>query len=274
MNNIEEGKFSYLESSQLFHGSLMNIMGTRFDILIIGKNKIYSESVWYRIESELKRLDNLLNRFDKFSEISNINSNATSIPVKVTDEMWHILNNCKYYHQLTLGLFDVTLKDFKLINFSESSKSVSYTNSEIKIDFGGYGKGYALKKIKSILDEAEIECSYIDFGNSSILGIGHHPFGSAWKVTIENPYNHKIIDELSLKDTALSISGNTPAYHGHIVSPKYGQSICEHKMVSVISDDPLDVEVLSTALMIADDKEKEQIKANFNVNNVKEYRLS
>lgn len=273
MSNIADSKFYYSESSRLFHGSLMNIMGTRFDILIIGKDKIHSESVWSRIELELKRLNSLLSRFDEFSETSRINFNAAIIPVKVTDEMWDILNKCKYYHQHTFGLFDITLKDFNLINLSESNKTVSFTHPEIKIDFGGFGKGYALKKVKSILDESEIECSYVDFGNSSILGIGHHPFGEAWKVTVENPYNNLVIDELSLNDSALSISGNTPNYYGHIVSPKSKKTIIEHKMVSVISDDPLDVEVISTALMGDDGKEWNQIIENFNILNVKEYRL-
>lgn len=274
MNEFESGKFSYYEKSHLFHASLKNIMGTRFDIVIVGKDKIQSESVWYTIESELKRLNNLLNRFDKLSETSRINSKAASVSVIVTDEMWHILNSCKYYHQHTLGLFDITLKDFDSVKFSEYDKSITFAHPGIQIDFGGYGKGYALNKIKSILVESKIDCSYVDFGNSSILGLGHHPYGDDWKVTIENPYNKdQIIDELSLRDTALSISGNTPTYSGHIVAPKSGQSISEPRMVSVISDNPLEAEVLSTALMIANEQEKKQIKENFNILNIKEYKL-
>lgn len=274
INDFESGKFSYYENSRLFHGSLMNIMGTRFDIIIAERDKKQSESIWCRIELELKRLNKLLNRFDKLSETARINSAAAIAPVQVTDEMWNILNNCKYYHQLTLRLFDITLNDFDSIQFSEEYKSISFTCPDIKIDFGGYGKGFAIKKIQSILVESDVDCSYVDFGNSSILGLGHHPYGDAWKVTIENPYKPgQIIDELSLKDTALSISGNTPSYSEHIIASKTGKSITDAKMISVISDDPLDVEVLSTALMIADEQEKDQLKENFNIQYIKEYKL-
>jgi len=274
MSDIELGKFNYYSSSKMFHGSLMNIMGTRFDIIIIGESKTESESLWYNIEEELKRLNILLNRFDDLSEISRINSKAAELPVIVTDEMWQIIRDCESYHQLTLGLFDITLHDFKKIKFSERDKSVTFTDSNISIDFGGFGKGYALKKIKSILEENNVESAYADFGNSSILGIGNHPHGNAWKVTIENPYmpSH-IVDELEIKDAALSISGNTPLYSGHIVIPENDSRINSHKMVSVLSDDPLDAEVLSTALMIANKQQKEQIKKNFNIQTIKEYIL-
>lgn len=274
MSDIVSSKFSYYDSSNLFHGSMMNIMGTRFDIVIIGKSKTDSESLWYNIEEELKRLNIMLNRFDDLSEISRINSKAAELAVVVTDEMWQIIRDCETYHQLTLGLFDITLHDFKKIKFSERNKSVTFTDSNISIDFGGYGKGYALKKIKSILEDNEVKCAYVDFGNSSILGIGHHPHGNAWKVTIENPYKPtEIVDELYINDVALSISGNTPLYSGHIIIPENGSRINSHKMLSVLSNDPLDAEVLSTALMIANKQQKEQIKKNFNIQIIKEYIL-
>ena len=274
MSDIVSSKFSYYDSSNLFHGSMMNIMGTRFDIVIIGKSKTISESIWFKIESELKRLNHIMNRFDKLSETSRINSSAAISQVSLSDEMWQILSNCQLYHNKTFGLFDITLKDFNTVILNEETKSVKFKDSHTTIDFGGYGKGYALKKIKKILIESKVEHSYIDFGNSSILGIGHHPHGNAWKVTIENPYKPtEIVDELYINDVALSISGNTPLYSGHIIIPENGSRINSHKMLSVLSDDPLDAEVLSTALMIANKQQKEQIKKNFNIQIIKEYIL-
>ena len=274
MNELDTGSFTYYETSLMFHGSLMNIMGTRFDILLLGKNKEQAEAIWYKIESGLKQLHAVLNRFDETSETSRINRDAPHQFVEVSDKMWHILNNCKYYYQKTSGLFDITLKDFSAIQLDEERKSVFFENTQTRIDFGGYGKGYALKKIKVILEESGIQHCLVDFGNSSILGMGHHPYGDAWEITIENPYNlGQLVDKIALKDKSLSISGNTPAYSGHIVSPGSGQPVEEHKIVSVIAKDPLDAEILSTAFMIANRKQREQIKKNFTIQTVKEYRL-
>jgi len=87
--------------------------------------------------------------------------------------------------------------------------------------------------------------------------MGHHPFGDAWTVSIENPFvTGQTVDEISLHDAALSVSGNTPSYSGHIVHPKSGKPEVEQKLVSVLIHDPLDAEVLSTTFLIASESEK------------------
>lgn len=274
MSDFEKGKFAYYEASLMAHGSLLNVMGTRFDIIIIGKNKSESEAVWFKIESELKRLDRLLNRFDPASEVSKINNIVEHQQIRVSEEMWQILNNCKFYHQETFGLFDITLKDFSAIQFHEQSRSVSFSQSGIHIDFGGYGKGYALKSIKRILEDATVHQCFVDFGNSSILGMGHHPYGDAWRVSIEDPIDKGLpVDEITLHDAALSVSGNTPSYSGHIVHPGSGNPETGRKLVSVVTDDPLDAEVLSTTFFIADESEKGHLINSFRILHVKEYNL-
>jgi thiamine biosynthesis lipoprotein len=274
MNEFEDGKFSYYESSLMFHGSLRNIMGTRFDIIIIGKSKCESEAVWYKVESELKRLNRMLNRFDQASEVSKINRTIAHQSIRVSDEMWEILNSCKRYHEETFGLFDITLKDFDTIQLHEQNKSVSFSQPGIHIDFGGYGKGYALKSIKRILEDATVHQCFVDFGNSSILGMGHHPYGDAWTVSIENPFViGQTVVEIPLYGAALSVSGNTPSYSGHIVHPKLGNPETGRKLVSVLIHDPLDAEVLSTTFLIAGESEKKQLRNSFNILSVKEYNL-
>lgn len=148
MSEIDTGYFNYYERSLMFHGSLVNIMGTKFDIIIIGKTNNESEEIWIRIEQELRRLNFMMNRFDPASEISKINSQSINNKFKVSDEMWCVLNNCKYYHEQTLGLFDITLKDFNTIQFNKRNKTISFSESNIQLDLGGYAKGYGLKKYR------------------------------------------------------------------------------------------------------------------------------
>lgn len=271
-NTNDMDNFRYYESLSMAHGSLMNIMGTRFDFLTTDKNLSDSNVIWNRIVLELKRLNEMLNRYDIRSEISSINSKAFYEPVQVSQEMWSILKSCQNYHILTLGLFDITLNDFSKVLFDEEKCSVIFSENGISLDFGGYAKGYALAKIKDIIHQVGIKDCFVDFGNSSILGIGHHPYGDAWMVSVENPFNRdEILAEISLKDLALSVSGNTPTYTGHIIRPDTKKPISERKIVSITSVDPLDAEVLSTVFMVANDSEKERIKENFKVQDITEY---
>ena len=137
-------------------------------------------------------------------------------------------------------------------------------------------KGYALKKIKDILLETDIHQCFVDFGNSSILGLGHHPYGNSWKVGIKNPFvEGEIIDEIELRDESLSTSGNTSSYTKHIINPFSGEYNDERKLVCVVSRNPIEAEVLTTTLMIAPPDNKKTIINRFDINTDKtgEYNL-
>lgn len=268
------GKFQFHSDSGISHGSLELVMGTYFDIVMVGKERSVTESVWYEISNELTRLERMLNRFDEKSDISKINKTAFQEDVPVNGEMWNILQDCKDLNKKTLGLFDVTLSDFSKVELIEKTKSVRFHSGSLHLDFGGFAKGYALKKIGVILKNTGINQAFVNFGNSSIMGIGHHPFGDSWKVGINNPFKiGTVADEIDLKDMAMSTSGNTPAYSRHIKNPKSGDFSEAFKLVSVKAKDPLVAEILSTVLMIADGDEKEVILRNFEIEDTKTYNF-
>ena len=266
--------FNYYESSSLFHGSLLNIMGTRFDILFIIEKKKASEDLWDKVQFELIRLDKLFNRFDIGSEVSQINASAYLSPFIVSSEMWNILLSCKKYHQKTNGLFDITLSNFNRILFDNNNNSIKFADKDLQIDFGGYAKGYAIEKVKDILIENNIQNSFINFGNSSILALGKHPYGDCWSIGIENPYQKgEILGEFKLKEESLSTSGNMPSNPKHIVNPFTGNLNEEKKVVSIITKNSIDAEVLSTSLMIAQLEEKGKILDHFNASKIFIYKL-
>ena len=266
----------YHESGRMFHGSLKRIMGTRFEMLVIDKSRLESREIWNEIVHELRRLDSVLNRFDEHSETSKINREAASAPIRISLEMRHILQSCRTYHERTRRLFDITLNDFTSVKMDTENSLVAFMEKGLSLDFGGYAKGYALVKVKELLSESEVEHCFVDFGNSSILGIGHHPHGDSWKVSIPDPYHPDVVlGEVSLRDQALSVSGNSPGYSGHIVRPSSGLAINRRKVVSIISTDPLDAEVLSTVFMMASEDEKETITKEFKeeIEQVTEYNI-
>jgi len=262
---------NYYESSSLFHGSLLNIMGTRFDIVAVGGTKTVSESLWNEIISELVRLDKMLNRYDKESDIALINARAIYAPVKVTPEMWNILSDCKQYYDITCGLFDITLKDFSQVYLNESDKSVFFLQDNISFDVGGYAKGYAMEKIKALLS-FDIEHAFVNFGNSSVLGLGHHPCGDYWSVCIENPYRAgDILGTVQISNNSLSTSGNMPSHPKHIIHPISGEYIEKRQIVCVVTPNSVDAEILSTTLILANDKERADILSRFQVNDIRIY---
>lgn len=256
----------YYDSFSLFHGYIPEIMGTRFDMLIVELSKEDASVLWNKIAAELIRMHKMMNRFDVNSELSRINKNAQNDYAMVSNEMWEILNHCKHLHSITEGLFDITLKNISEVSFNNNFQSVSFPSKDFYFDLGGYAKGYALDKIKKKLVDADVKHALVNFGDSSIAAMGHHPFGDCWSISIENPFQKgAILKEIKLKDQDLSSSGNMPTHPQHIINPFTKRYNSQKKVVCVCANSSLDAEVLTTTLMIASSEQEERIKSNFKI---------
>lgn len=264
---------NYYAASGLFHGSMASVMGTQFDILMVGADSVLLSRVWEAIETEVKRLDKLLSRFDEVSEVSRVNREAAHYPVAVSEELWQILQDCKRYHALTDGLFDITLQGFSQVLLSEKDRSVFFFSESLHVDLGGFGKGYALTRIRELLEKNGVEKALVNFGNSSVLAVGSHPLGDYWPVGVDNPFTKEHMADLKLRDTSLSVSGNMPSHPRHIVNPLTGKFVEAKKMVSVVAKDPVVAEVLTTAFMVADEERIPIIASRFDIVEKQVYKL-
>ena len=239
-----KSSFEYIEEDHIFHGYIPRVMGTRLEVLTVGVPKEKMERLWEKISGKALSLDAMLNRFDPASEVSVLNHSDNPLELEMSGDLSEMVHLADEYYDKTDGLFDIV-------------------DGEGKLDFGGFAKGYFLKKCEEMLRAQEVTCAFVDFGSSSILGIGKHPYGDSWKVGVVDPYTKMQLREISLNDASMSTSGNAPSYSGHIRDPRTGTPCQGRKLVTVLSDNPLDAEVLSTVLMIAGEEESEQILKNF-----------
>lgn len=264
---------NYHESSKLFQGSLMIIMGTKLDLLLIGQDQQQSEQVWSEVETEVKRLDKMLNKFDKESELACMNREAIHGHATINDELWNILMDCLRYQKMTLGYFDISLQDFDKVTLTEYNQSVSFQQEDMELDLSGYGKGYALEKIRNILLAHGVTQALVNFGNSSVLALGSHPHGENWMIGISDPFSNKTVGTMKLKDSTMSTSGNTPNHLQHIINPHTGIYCDTKRMVSIAAKNAIEAEVLSTALMVADERTSKEIIKNFCADNILTFNL-
>ena len=132
------------------------------------------------------------------------------------------------------------------------------------LDFGGFAKGYALERIKQLLIKETAGSALVNFGNSSILALGVHPFGDHWPVGLANPFRDgEEAYGFKLRDGALSISGHTPEHPRHIIDPGSGGYVARDGFVAVQGRSPLVAEVLSTALFAAPETKWSGIMENY-----------
>ena len=225
----------------LFHRSLPSLMGTALEFIAIGEDEKLLSELWERLSLEGRRMERLLSRFDPESEVSRL---ANGVLKEPSHEVGALISQAYEYQRKTFGLFDITLGGRGL-------------------DFGGFAKGWFLERFAEELDSAAIADAFVDFGGSGILARGHHPYGDCWKVGVVNPWGIETVAEIELRNEAMSTSGNTPLYSGHILNPLTGETVEGRRLVTVVSRSPLDAEVLSTALMTADREQAERLQDAF-----------
>jgi len=265
-------------SQVVFHQGCF-AMGTRLNVVITEKDKDYAYYVFKAIIDEVRRLDAKLNRFSTSSEIFKINYSANQQPVKVDLELYEILSLCRDYYHRTDGLFDITINPqwehfvkpapkifdkpncFNIV-LDETKKEITFLDSETQIDLGGFGKGYALDRIRIILKESKVENAIVSFGESSILALGHHPYGDCWKLGIEHAYKpSKPVYVFDLSNEGFSTSGFQRMATGHqnaifhVISPITGLPVRRMSTITVKSKDCVEAEILSTALYACEAKE-------------------
>ena len=250
----------YIDQIRTFSGTMPRVMGTRLDLIVCDVDNYEAHRIWDSICGDLEMLDGILDRFNPSSEVSEINASVPLNYVPVSNELSEILRLCERYSYMTEGLFDISYGSPNPFEFNEDSL-LSLQGG--MLDFGGFAKGYAVKRCKERLESAGMKNALLNFGNSTILGLGKHPFGESWSIDVVSPFSGKSISTILLKDCTLSTSGNTPKYESHIVNPKTGERKNGKGMVCVVSPDPLDAEILSTSASLANEAELAMLKNNF-----------
>ena len=234
---------SYSSSASLFQGSAAAIFGTDLKVQIAGLPEKKAYAVWSEITKLLSSLDKTFNRSNPESEVSLLN--GSKVDIETSETMKEALVLCEQYLIKTKGLFDISKGEDK------------------DIDFDGFVKGYALSKIAAVLKSGKVKDAFINFGGTAMLAIGKHPYGDCWTFTLENPETEDELKEFELRGECLSVSGNTPDLSGHIVNPLTHKVFEGSRLCCVRTKDPLDAEILSKALLLADEKQIREMSYNF-----------
>ena len=264
----------------LYHNHFAG-MGTRFDLVLPDTDKANGDGVFRKIKAEIDRLEKKLSRFLPDSELTYINQFATKNPVKIDHEWVRILEACNKYYKSTYSCFDVTLqqnsvKDHNKLSgadnivIDKNDATVYFSDPGIKIDLGGFGKGYALDRVNDILRLYDIKNALVSFGESSILAIGKHPHGNHWNIGVqhlfkpgENVFVFNLENNNMSTSGMLARSGKLRYRKTALINPVNRQPVEDVRTISVKSAKAIDAEVLSTALYVSPQNRRKKILSNF-----------
>ncbi|MCX4263457.1 MAG: FAD:protein FMN transferase [Muribaculaceae bacterium] len=209
-------------------------MHTRVDMLLRKKNQAPSSllDTAEAVRALLFRLEKAGNRFDPDSEISRLVDMPPGIAVKLSDDLYDMLRLAVHYYTVTEGLFDITVntpghtpQTMTEMELSETERSCTLHQRGMVLDLSGFIKGYALDRIKPLLEAHGICDTLISMGNSSIMALGDVP----------GP----------VKNGVLTTSGNNTALRQHIINPSTGRHVAGQGMAQVRTASGAEGEVMA-----------------------------
>ena len=170
--------------------------------------------------AEAKRIESMLSTWTDASELARVNRGEA----KPSAELKALLDETIAWSDKTNRAFDPRIGHL-----------IGRTTITGAFEEGAFGKGYALDRMLALLDGDAL----INFGGQILVR------GSR-EVTIANPADRdQPVLAFTIQDASLSTSAGA-----HILDPRSGKTCGERGSVSVIADDALTADILSTALYV------------------------
>ncbi len=255
-------------------------MGTAYTVVLYGEDQDKLEAAAAAAFDEVRRLDRMLSNYRPDSEWTRVNRMAGDGPVKVSAELFALLERCLDYSRKSEGAFDITVGPLMRVwgfykgtgrlpapeEVARVRKTVGYANvildtaqqtvrfrlPGVELDPGGVGKGYAVDRMVEVLKAHGIASALVSAGSSSIYGLGHPPGEAGWRVQIRHPRDGtRTVEEVVLRNESLSTSGDYEKFfeaggklYSHIMDPRTGYPASSGVVsVSVVAPSTLDSEV-------------------------------
>lgn len=272
------------------------IMGTRTAVELHAETEQIADKCSQLAFNEMKRIDALMSPYKENSELSKINREASDKAVKISPEFFNLLQRSIEFSEMSDGAFDITFAsigflydyrnnkrpsdekigqqldavNYKNIKLDETQKSVFFSHKNTKIDLGGIAKGHAVDNAINILSNCSIKNALVTAGGDSrILG---DKIGRPWVMGVKHPRDDKkVVVSIPLSNAAISTSGDYERFYiedgkryHHILQPSTGKSVDHSWSVSVLANDALTSDALSTTLFVLGTKKALQLINSLN----------
>jgi thiamine biosynthesis lipoprotein len=247
------------------------VFGTLVDISIYGETEDKAHQVTSHILQDFQRLHHQYHVWQSDSELSKLNQGFASgkTPVEISPELAQMIGKAQVLSTESQGLFNpaigrligawgfqrdeftpVEINDLAIQKLVQSNPQMSdivikgntafSTNPAVKLDLGGYAKGYALDLALAELQKQGVKNSLVNIGGN-IIALGQHG-DKPWRVGIQHPRQPKPMATVDLlSGWAIGTSGDYQRYfeqggkrYCHIIDPRNGYPAQATQAVTVL----------------------------------------
>jgi thiamine biosynthesis lipoprotein len=261
-------------------------MGVDFHLKFYAADRPTAERIARKTYARVEQLNAIFSDYHPASELNRLCQKLHGQPVKVSRELFDILQRAQTLARETDGAFDITAGPmirlwrtarrqqklptpealaavkprvgFEKIKLNARNRTVTLLAPEMQLDLGGIAKGYAVDEAMKILKANCIRRAFVAASGDMLTSAP--PIGrEGWSVLIRNvdQFGNIYPRTVHLKNQALSTSGDTEQYielngqrYSHIVDPRTGHGLTDRIQVTVISKASTTADSHATALSV------------------------
>ncbi len=259
-------------------------MGTRVHMLIGANDRATARDAMQVVLEQVADAERLLSTWTALSELGRLNHAVPEEPVQLSTSLFELLEEASRWSERTSGAFDpgigplidawdlrgsghrptaVELEVARLGSGIENfgldhvAQSATRPADAAWIDAGAFGKGYALRKVRATLSARGVRSATVNLGGQILL-VGSDSSGTPWGIGIAHPrHRERRIRTMRVADASVATTGQSERRirvdgkeMGHVLDPRTGHPVSAWGSVTVVARDPLEADVLATALFV------------------------
>ncbi len=265
-------------------------MGEVLEITLVGVDSRRGREVLDAAFAEATSVERRLSVFDPGSDVSRLNREGGSVPVRVAPDVLWFIEEALRLSRASGGAVDPTVapltrvwrnRDDRIgggplgpppiadlsraalttgaahVEVDRGAGTVAFRTPGVELEFGAMGKGYAVDRVVGVLRRYEVSSALVHFG-STTYALGRPPGKGAWRVGIRNPLDpHRLSEVVKLSDRAIATSANDQQSvvidgipYSHIVDPRTCVPAEASLSASVVAPSALQADAFSTAAFV------------------------
>ena len=286
--NTQPGPLDPSGRNGLLGSFSQNAMGCQFQVLCTIDDQQWLADVVLDGFAMIQSLEQALTVYQPTSQVCRINQAAGGDGVQVDQQVFELIETSCELSALTGGAFDVTMGPltklwgfhhrqgalpgqhdvaqtldivgFQHIRLDKDNRAIGLDRTNMEINLGGIGKGYALDCLCRFIEKAEVKNFLIHGGQSSIVARGtrHHDEPSDWTVGISHPLQpRRRLAEIKITNQAIGTSGSgrqsfvhQGKRYGHIIDPRTGWPADHLVSATVVAPTATKADALATAIFV------------------------
>ena len=258
-------------------------MGTEARIVLFAAGEAAARDAAAKAFARIAALDAVMSDYRDDSELMALCRLAGSGPVRVSGDLFRVLDASQRLAQESGGAFDVTaaplihlwrrarrigqlpdrtdlaaaqaLTGFAMMTLDARERTVALRERQMQLDLGGIGKGFAADEAAAVLKDLGYPNSLVALGGD-VVASGAPPGAPGWTVDVETLSRaEQGTPRVLLRDAAVSTSGDAEQWveiggvrYSHILDPRTGQPITGRSSVTVVAGNATTSDMLATAV--------------------------